>query len=1501
MKKNLIMLLILSMLAMQFPTVIASAADGTDEREAITFAMRSTVAASPNVAKVYNNSLSAARAKGMGSFAGKQIAWTDINYTSVEEGKEWVGFSEELKNSGSKDLSGIKDYSKVVYTLTAADTVDLSNLYLTVHSSNGAIAGISADEYFTADKDGNGTPDVQDGYTTVTVDLSRFTADGAVNFVEGQTFDASKFSGMGIVRKDADPKPTSSGRISFSKMSVVSIPAVTDLAAEIRSGIQLSFTKPSIGTIDKYEIVRTNGANSTTFELADDDFTLENGKYVYVDTTPEVEIEYSYKLRIHESEYDMYSPFSNAVTAEISEDDGGDELPTDGASTIVWNPNVRDFSWSGDRSAYSNPDTNGGGGQANANAASIPGMGAGQILRYDLNPANFKEYSRYEEPGTWQIKVYRGYMTAGIAYAEAKGGDNGNQNTSYNINNIKDTGYAIFTIKIDEAVPLDNLYFMMGDSASDGSHADSRNYVAVPVTDYITDADKGSTTTVAIPLKDFTLANPHMFQNMRNNEWASANTPDVVQELNWKAVRIMGFMRRVRNGNNNESDPLFETPSYTSGYIYCGNSFVTNIAPETDFRIYDVKEDKIILKWTHTADKAVKYNVYRTDGDGERRFIGETTKNQYVDYYEDGKFPAGVKFKYEVEAVDEYGTRSPMQSDETTIRTIDHPRKVQAASQESATTELAVDVSWQAPLFGELKEYRLYRNGSLYRTFGADETSFRDTEFVEHNDYTYTMTAVDTNNLESLATNPVTVTASALGKPSNLGYEVKNLNQVELSYASPNFAEKYYIYLNGEKIAETNDVTYTVENVSYDTALVFGVRAVNAAGATSNETQTEQFVIKNPKMNTSAVIYDDALDSSLSRAPMAGLEMGETTAKSIIGKKSMKFDFSTRKANTLTGAFSGKIDIKNYRDNGGHLGFWLWADNNADLSKFEVGVGMGGSVAGTTTTMYSTVKASDYVSALEKWVYVDIPLKDLPDACSGTANGLSQSQAMDYAKATQYSFRYNNSQQETGPIFYIDQMTIDTGAAWSISRIQDDKGTASPSMSAGAKSLMLQFSEDMDAKTLTSNGVTLSYADGEETKYVGFYGAYDNNTKLYTLNFLEPLKQNTQYTLNISGAASAEGMTGTYNTTLTTNADTPATIDYAVPAITTVMSSTSSGSTTTVTVAMPSDRNETVNNYTIKLSYNPTYVALNGAKAVTDTPDGATVKTESGSVTISGTKDGNTLTGTLMTVKFSTVNAGTANLTVSGRCEVYNAQADASAVANVNGTYSFTAKKNTQQGSTSGGKDGTTSNNPAGRENGVKPNDWAPSPDTKPDTNTGNADNFTDISDVPWAKDAILYLAQKGYINGFDDGTYRPNDTITREQFAKIIVNVLGYDSYQYDPAEFTDMDKNAWYAKFVTIAAKSGLINGIDDNNFGTGMDITRQDMCTIIYRAIKTDNIKMSEIYSDIQFSDTASDYAQEAIRELYRWGLVSGVGDNKFDPFGSVTRAMAAKVLYQLSLKL
>lgn len=1508
MKKNIALFLILSLLTLQLPMLTAQAEDA-DARDALSMNMRSTIAASINEAKVYNNSLTAAQAKGLQVISGKSTAWTNINYTSIAENSDWVGFSEELKEDSGRgyvnyrDFSAIADNAAVVYTVKAAETVDLSNLYFTAHSLNGAITGISADSYIQIDKNSNGTADVKEDFITVQIPLSDFSGTGVCNFTS-QTFDTEKFSGLGIVRKKVDNAPASSGKINFLAMKIVNIPTPSGLETAVQSGIKLSFTKPAIDTLDKFEIVRTDDSlNSETFELTSDDLTIENGKYVYIDRTAEVEVTYKYKIRVHESEYNLYSSYSNEVSGEISEDDGGEDLPpADVTGTIVWNPDFRDFQWDSFRPAYSTPGTLGGATQDNYSAASIPGMGTGQIIRFDLNPSLFKEYSTYDEPGMWQIKVYRGYMCGGMYYAEAKGGDNGDQRTSYNINAIKNTGYAIFQIKIDENVPLENLYFAMGDSGSDGSHADSVNYVAVPVLDYMTNDQRGTTQVIAIPLTDFTLSNPHVFQNMRNNEWASANTPDVVQELDWKAVRGMGFIRRVRDGNNDESDPKFNTPEYTNGYIYCGNGFVTNVAPATNFRIHDVKSDKITLKWDHTADAAVKYNVYRTDGDGARQLLGETTKNQYVDYYQGGSFPVGVNFKYEVEAVDSYGTKSPMQSDETLIRSIDHPRKFKAASLQSATSALEVNISWEAPLFGDLKEYKLYRNGSLYQTFEPSVLSYKDTSLVEHSDYTYTMVAVDNNGSESINVNPITVTASCLGMPKNLGYEVKNSNQVELSYNAPDYAEKYYIYLNGEKIGETTDVVYNALDIAYDTALTFGVRAVNAVGALSNESQTSQFVIKNPNLQSQMIIYGDALDPSLTKQPSAGVSISETTQKAIIGNKSLVFDFTTRKASTIPATLSGKVNVKDYRDNGGRLGFWLFADENTDFSKLEVGLSTTGSVAGTNTSMYSTVKASDYVNAINKWVYVEIPLQDLPDYASGTANGLTQSAPIDFAAAKGFSINYNNSLQETGPVIYIDQMTIDTAASWTVSGVRDDSGNQlAQTLSAGAKALNISFTDDMNPDTLKVNGITLSYLDGEETKYVNCYGSYNTATRTYTMNFLEALKQNTAYKLTVSGAASNMGMGGSYTAVYTTNADTPATIDYTVPGITAVMSHSTSGAVTTVTVSMPAGRSETVKNYNLRLNYNSNVIRLNGDSAVADIPAGASVTKEMGVITVSGTMDGNNLSGTIMSVQFTPVNTGTASVSLSGTAEVYNAAADGVASAAISGTDTFSTSVYKPAGGNSDGNSGGNAggDNAAGRENSNITDIVSPNPTTRPDIGTGAS--FTDVDDVAWAKDAINYLADNGYIDGYDDGTFKPNNTITREEFAKMIVNVLEFTNYNVESQDFADVDPDAWYAPFVKVAAGTGLVNGVDENNFGTGINISRQDMCVMIYRAIKSENIRTKTLYDDMQFEDQASDYAQEAIRYLYRYGLVNGVGDNRFDPLGNVTRAMAAKVLYGLAAML
>lgn len=1483
MKKNIIMLLVFSLIAVHFPTVMTFAAE-EDVRKTITFELKKSTL---NDVKAINGTDNKTAQFKQGRLSVKS------EYSNIADGQTWMFGGVELKDNADRNYSEIKDYANLLYNVyTDKQTVTVDNLYFAATSSNGAVTGISAAAYSSDIKYGKANA------TDILVSLSEFTGSNAVEFISGKTFDASKFNGMGIIRKSAEGA-ASTGNFMFQELSVISIPAITNIESEVRSGIHISFDKPAITTIDKYEIVRTNGDTSTTFTLTSDDLILDNDKYYYVDTTAVSEVEYSYKVRIHDSEYNMYSPYSASVTEEIGEEDGGEELPSDGADTVYFDIHMAQCDW-GSGASYSTPSTIGGAAMTNnVNASSIDGMGSsGKVQRFSLNPANFKEYSSYAEPGTWQQKVYRGYMAGVADYAESKGGDNNNEQTSYNISAVKDTGYAIFKVNIQGNVPLEQLYFTLSDAfAGNGNkHHDSRNYVGVPVSDYYTEADRGTTKYVAIPLTDFAMTNTRSFRSVRNNEWDSINNEDMETELLWKTFRGMGFLRRIRNGNNDESDAKFDIPEYTDGYIYCGEAMITNLAAPTDFKIYDVKENKVILKWEHTADAAVKYNIYRTEGDGERTFVAEATKNQYVDAT---ALTAGVTYKYEIEAVDKYGTKSPIQSDSTLIRTVDHPRKFTAVTYESETTELAVNMSWEEAKFGDVKEYRLYRNDKLYRTFAPNERTFRDTDLVEHSDYTYTMTAVDTADLESIATNPVTVTASCVGRPTNLSYEVKNLNEVEMAWNAPDFADKYYIYLNGTKIAETANTDYTVEDVEYDEALIFGVRAVNAANATSNETQTEEFVIKNPKLTSSLVIFDDSLNSELTRTPMAGVTISETKAKSIIGEKSLVFDFSERKASTVTGTLAGTIDIKNYRDNGAHLGFWLWADKNADLSKLEIGVGMKGTVASTTTTMYASVKASDYVSANGKWVFVDIPLKDIPDMCSGTASGLTQTSTMDFEKITGYAIRYNNSQQETGPVIYIDHMTIDTGATWNVAGIKDNNGNeVSTELSAGAASLKIAFTEDMNAETLTANGIVLSYTDGETTKNVNTYGSYNSSTKTYTMSFLEQLKQNTEYTLSISGAATDLGMLGSYSKKFTTNSDEQSSGDYKIPDINAVMSHSTNGAVTTVTVSMPADRTETVKNYTLRLNYNSDIVRPNGDAAVTNVPNGAAVSKELGRIVVSGSMDGNTMSGTLMSVQFTTIKAGTVSASLSGTVEVYNAAADKTASASVNGQHSFTASTYKPQGGGSTGGGGGNSG-AASRDNGKETVDKLPI--EQESEVTGNADGFSDLETVPWAKEAIVHLAKKGHINGFDDGTYRPNDIITREQFAKMIVMVLGYNTYQYDLAEFDDVDNDAWFANYVTIAAKSGLVNGIDDNNFGTGMEITRQDMATIIYRAIKSDNIRVSELYSDIQFSDTASDYAQEAIRQLFRYGLMDGVGNNMFDPFGSVTRAMAAKVLYQLDLLL
>ena len=172
---------------------------------------------------------------------------------------------------------------------------------------------------------------------------------------------------------------------------------------------------------------------------------------------------------------------------------------------------------------------------------------------------------------------------------------------------------------------------------------------------------------------------------------------------------------------------------------------------------------------------------------------------------------------------------------------------------------------------------------------------------------------------------------------------------------------------------------------------------------------------------------------------------------------------------------------------------------------------------------------------------------------------------------------------------------------------------------------------------------------------------------------------------------------------------------------------------------------------------------------------------------------------------------------------------------------------------------------------------------------------FTDIASVDWAKEAIEALADKGVLNGKGDGKFAPNDSVTREEFVKIIIGA--FDLLNADAkANFGDVDSSRWSYAFIATANELGIVTG-DGASFNPTGAMSRQDMAVVIYRTAEKLGLELSGEAEDFADSTEFADYAKDAIKALTASGVVNGMGDGTFSPKTTVTRAQAAKVIYGL----
>ena len=169
-----------------------------------------------------------------------------------------------------------------------------------------------------------------------------------------------------------------------------------------------------------------------------------------------------------------------------------------------------------------------------------------------------------------------------------------------------------------------------------------------------------------------------------------------------------------------------------------------------------------------------------------------------------------------------------------------------------------------------------------------------------------------------------------------------------------------------------------------------------------------------------------------------------------------------------------------------------------------------------------------------------------------------------------------------------------------------------------------------------------------------------------------------------------------------------------------------------------------------------------------------------------------------------------------------------------------------------------------------------------------------------WAEEAVEGLAIKGIVNGIGNDKFAPGDNVTREEFAKMIVTLFNFNVVP-DEFKFEDVPEDSWYYEYVRRAYGSKVVKGISEELFGSGMNILRQDAIVMAYNAlVYADKIpagQTEKVFFDIE---EVSDYAQESVKALSSAGLVSGDGNGYLNPLSDITRAEAAMIIYNILTK-
>lgn len=175
---------------------------------------------------------------------------------------------------------------------------------------------------------------------------------------------------------------------------------------------------------------------------------------------------------------------------------------------------------------------------------------------------------------------------------------------------------------------------------------------------------------------------------------------------------------------------------------------------------------------------------------------------------------------------------------------------------------------------------------------------------------------------------------------------------------------------------------------------------------------------------------------------------------------------------------------------------------------------------------------------------------------------------------------------------------------------------------------------------------------------------------------------------------------------------------------------------------------------------------------------------------------------------------------------------------------------------------------------------------------------FADVAKGSWYYEGVRYAYENGLMSGTGEGTFSPNLPTSRGMLVTILYRLAG--SPAAGSASFTDVAQGQWYADGVAWASANGVVSGYPDGSFRPNDTITREQMAAILYQYARIQG-KLDDSRADLSiFSDldSLSAYAKEPMSWAVAQGLFSGVSADTLAPGGSTTRAQAAVILTAFS---